>query len=142
MLQLRYKKLRFDEDMKLPTRRKEDADYDLYASVGTLVPAHETRPITTNIALEFPDGWEGKIEGKSGLALRGISVLGGVIDNSYTGEIIVIITNLGKKDFLFERGHKVAQLKLRQVSPWLEFVEVQDLKNTVRGDKGFGSQGK
>lgn len=137
-----YKIINKNEPAFSPLRKDGDADYDLFSSGSVLIKAGEIGKINTNIAIEFPDGWEGKIEGRSGLAGKGIAVLGGVIDNSYTGPIIIIITNLSRNNILFNSGDRVAQLKIRPISPNFIFEETEnDLKKTDRGDKGFGSTG-
>jgi dUTP pyrophosphatase len=138
------KKVRENEPAYLPTRREGDADFDLYASSDVVIQPGQIIPVPTNLAIEFPAGWEGKIEEKSGLALKkGVHVLGGVIDNIYTGEIIVIIKNQGLSNISFKPGEKVAQLQFRQCSPtgWSFAFTEKELKVTERGDKGFGSQG-
>lgn len=137
-----YKKLRPEEPAFKPVKRKKDADYDLFASGDTLCKAGELTLIPLNIAIEFPDGWEGKVETKSGVGKKGMTVYGGVIDNIYIGEIIVMMANTSKSDYLFKSGHKVAQMKLREVSPEFEFEEVtRELKTTERGDGKWGSTG-
>lgn len=140
---INYKKIRPDEKTFAPIKREKDADYDLFCSSQILIRVGQIMPVNTNVAIEFPDGWEGKIEDKSGLALkRGLHVLGGVIDNGYTGEILILVSNLGKSDVLFNPGEKVAQLQLRRSSPHFCFVEVErELKQTERGNRGFGSSG-
>jgi dUTP pyrophosphatase len=141
MLKMLYKKVRPSEDLFIPKKRPEDADYDLFASVDTVVKPGEVVGVSTNLSVRFAEGWEGKIEGKSGIASKTIFPLGGVIDNSYIGEIIVMILNLSSSQHFFAKGHKVAQLKLREVTPEFQWVEVDDLGATIRSDKGFGSTG-
>lgn len=138
-----YKKVREEEPVFKPTKREKDADYDLYCSSPVVIPVGAVMPVNTNLSIQFPNEWEGKIEDKSGLAIKsGVHVLGGVIDNMYTGEIVIIVANLGKTPVSFAVGNKVAQLQLRPCSPHFSFEETsQSLKATERGDKGFGSQG-
>lgn len=137
-----YKKLRDNEPVFQPTKRDEDADYDIIASVDTLVPAGETVGVPTNLAIEFPEDWEGKIENKSSISTKGITVLGGVIDHGYTGEIMAIMYNGSKIPYLFKAGNKVVQLKLRRRSSCFVFEEVQrPLRKSQRNDKAFGSTG-
>jgi dUTP pyrophosphatase len=141
-LVIRYAKARPEEDVFVPTRRVDDSDYDLYASLDVVILPGQTVPIHTNLKLEFPIGWEGVFEEKSGLALKGISIHGGVIDHQYTGELIIIAYNRGSGPFSFAKGHKVAQIKLRQESPYFQFALADSpLRVTVRGENGFGSQG-
>lgn len=138
-----YRKVRPEDPAFAPTKREEDADYDLYVSSPVVIQPGETCGVHTNIAIEFPANFEGKVEDKSGLALkRSLHVLGGVIDNGYTGEIIVIIHNLGQRPTSFKTGEKVAQMKLRERTIHFTFQEVdRPLRGSERGDQGFGSQG-
>src|SRR6266404_5127018 len=138
-----FTKIREQEPFYTPTKREGDADYDLFASQIVSIQPGQIVPVSTNIKIEFPDFYEGKIEEKSGLALKnGIHVLGGVIDCSYTGEIVVILKNQGLNQVFFEAGHKIAQLKIRQVSPHFDFVFVtRPFKQSERKDSGFGSTG-
>ena len=143
VLIFRYAKVRKDEDVFIPQRRKDDADYDLFASSLIVVNPGKTTYVSTNLSIEFPPGWEGKIEEKSGLSLDGmISIHGGVIDHQFTGEIRIIVHNRGSSPFAFRKGQKVAQLKIREESPYVVFEEAKTpLRVTERGDKGFGSTG-
>lgn len=137
-----YAKVRPDEEVFLPTRRADDSDYDIYTSIDIVIRPGETVPINTNLALELPVGWEGKLEEKSGLSLRYLSIHGGVIDHMYTGELIIVAHNRGHENISFVKGNKIAQMKIREQSPYFKFIEAgRPLKATVRGDKGFGSQG-
>lgn len=112
--------------------------------------------IPTGIAIELPqtrtvvlesDGTkytlvqESQIRGKSGLASKGIAAHWGTIDNPYTGELKVILTNIGSTEpFVISHGMKIAQLVIQTVLiPELEIVE--ELANTDRGVNGFGSTG-
>jgi len=135
--------VRGGELCKEPSKREEDSDYDLFASIPTLVQPGQIVGVPTNVKIEFPAGYEGKIEDKSGLALnKGIHILGGVIDCGYTGEILIIVVNLGKQNVLFEAGNKVAQLKIRTVTPNFKFKFVdRSLKDSERKAGGFGSTG-
>lgn len=135
-------KVRQDEDAWLPVKREEDSDYDLFSSGDILAKAGEVTEILTNLAIEYPDGYEGKVEDKSGKARAGLTVFGGVIDNGYTGEHLVIIYNASKKDYLFPKGKAVAQLSIRRKNPDFTFEWVtRELKKSARGSAGFGSQG-
>jgi dUTP pyrophosphatase len=140
---VKYKKVRDGEPSFEPQKRDGDADFDLFSSSTVVIQPGNVLGIPTNIAIEFPEGFEGKIESKSGLALnKGITVLGGVIDNSYTGEIVIIVANLGKSNVSFMPGNKVAQLKFRECSPKISFEFTEsNLKQTDRAGGGFGSTG-
>ena len=98
--------------------------------------------VRTGIAAQIPEGYVGLVWDKSGIAIKeGIKTLGGVIDSGYRGEILVGMINLGDKDYVFETGHKLAQLLIQKVEH-IEVVEVRELSETPRGKGGFGSTGK
>ena len=100
--------------------------------------------IPTGIAISIPEGFEGQVRPRSGLAVKnGITVINapGTIDSDYRGEIKVPIINLGDKDFIVERGMRIAQLIIARYEK-IEWNLVEQLpQNTTRGDAGFGSTG-
>jgi dUTP pyrophosphatase len=103
----------------------------------------ERRAIPTGIALALPEGYEGQIRPRSGLALKyGITVLNspGTIDGDYRGEINIILANLGSETVVLERGQRIAQLVVAPVSR-VEFDAVATLPESGRGAGGFGSTG-
>jgi dUTP pyrophosphatase len=96
----------------------------------------------TGVKIGYPKGTWGNIRGRSGLAMKqGISILGGVIDESYTGEHGVIMLNTSKKDFVIKKYDRIAQLIIcKYYQP--EIIKVEELNETIRGEKGFGPSGK
>jgi dUTP pyrophosphatase len=70
-----------------------------------------------------------------------LKVLGGVIDAGYRGELIVGMINLGEKEYVFEKGHKIAQMLIQPVET-ADIIEAEELTDTSRGEGGFGSTGK
>lgn len=116
---------------------------DIFAlESGTLPPGERLR-IRTGIALELPEGTEGQVRPRSGLAFRhGVTVLNtpGTVDSGYRGEVMVILVNLGQETFNVKAGMRIAQLV---VKPVLKAVieEVNSLNGTPRGSGGFGSTG-
>jgi dUTP pyrophosphatase len=134
---------RLTKSALLPTRSYGDAlAYDLYANKTEEVPTHmgDIIKIHTGIAIGFPKGYGGLVCDRSGMALKGYFVVAGVIDEDYTGEIMVIMR---KEKWLSNpnKGDKVAQLILLP-TPHFEVVETATLPETTRGKKGFGSSGK
>ncbi len=117
-----------------------DLAADLYAvSAWTLEPG-ETVAIPTGLALGFPSEYGALVEDRSGLALRGLTTLAGVIDPGYRGEIKVVLTNLAAIPQSIAPGDRIAQLRLvRRIEATFEVVE--SLEETVRGGGGFGSTG-
>ena len=119
-----------------------DAGMDFYSLEKVTLKAGEYMAIKTGISLEIPKGYVGLFWDKSGIAIReGLKVLGGVIDAGYRGEIMIGMINLGNKKYIFEAGHKVAQLLIQKIER-ANIVEVKELTETKRGKGGFGSTGK
>ena len=125
-----------------------DLAADLYASVGvTLAAAGEagsTQAVPTGIALEFPSTHGALVEDRSGLAVRGVTTLAGVIDPGYRGEIKVVMTNLGVSPVEIKVGDRIAQLRIVQRIE-ARFEEVEEVDEGAaagfRGVGGFGSTG-
>ncbi len=109
------------------------------------IPAGGTGMVKTGIMCQLDgfdsDNWEIQVRGRSGNNSKGILTHIGTVDYGYTGEIGVVLTNLGKDDFYIEPGDRIAQLVVCPiVKPEIAFVD--GLEKTDRGDKGFGSSGK
>ena len=119
------------------------AGLDLYAAAGPLTLAPGARALVgTGLALALPEGFEGQIRPRSGLALKhGVTVLNapGTIDSDYRGEIGVLLVNLGGSPFVVERGMRIAQLLIAPVVR-ARLVE-GEVPSTGRGAGGFGSTG-
>lgn len=140
-MQLKIKKLIGDAIIpKYAT--KDDAGMDLFAIENVELEPMQRAQIGTGIAMEIPGGHVGLIWDKSGLSHKfGIKTLGGVVDSGYRGEIKIGVINLGKEKYVFEKGHKVAQMII-QKKETPEIVEATELNNSERGEGGFGSTGK
>lgn len=112
-------------------------------STGLLIRPNEIRLVGTGIMLAIPDGMEGQIRSKSGLALKNaVTVLNspGTIDSDYRGEISVILVNQGELTYLMKHGDKIAQIVFQRILR-VEFREEDSLDKTTRGASGFGSSG-
>jgi dUTP pyrophosphatase len=96
--------------------------------------------VPTGIALEFPSTHGALVEDRSGLAVRGVTTLAGVIDPGYRGEIKVVITNLSAAPVEIQPGDRIAQLRIVQRIE-ASFEEVDELGEARRGERGFGSTG-
>ena len=142
---------RLTETAKLPTRaHSTDAGLDLYADEEVTIKAGHRRVINTGIAISIPEGKVGLIWPRSGLAVkRGVHVMAGVIDSSYTGEILVcllstqidswsIVEPPRNTDLEIKRGDKIAQLLIQDIYLY-DVEEVDEIEDTERGKKGFGS---
>ena len=131
-------------DLPLPDYASAgSAGLDLHAASGpvTLAPGARTL-VGTGIALALPEGFEGQVRPRSGLALKhGVTVLNapGTIDSDYRGEVGVLLVNLGPSPFVVERGMRIAQLVIAPVAR-AHLVE-GDIDPTDRGAGGFGSTG-
>lgn len=141
MVHLKIQKL--DPDLPTPSYGyKGDAAFDLFAKEAVTLKPGERFAIPTGIALEIPEGYVGLIWDKSGIGIKeGIKTLGGVVDATYRGEVLVGMVNLSDKAYTFERGHKVAQMIIQKKEE-VEIDIVESLSDSERGADGFGSTGK
>jgi dUTP pyrophosphatase len=124
----------------------QSAGMDLRANLSeyaiTLAPL-ERKLIHTGLYIALPEGYEAQVRPRSGLALKkGITVLNtpGTIDADYRGEIGVILVNLSNEPFVIENGERIAQMVIARHEQ-AEFVPVEVLEETERGDGGFGHSG-
>ena len=103
----------------------------------------ERHAIPTGLCVAIPEGWEGQIRPRSGLALRvglGMPNAPGTIDSDYRGELKVLLINLGLAPISITRGMRIAQMLITP-APQADIVVVTDLDETERGTAGFGSTG-
>ena len=110
---------------------------------GLLIQPGGRALISTGLQIALPVGYEAQIRPRSGLALKnGISVVNspGTIDSDYRGDIGIILINHGFEPFMVEQGDRIAQMVIVKHEQ-AEFVEVQELDETSRGDGGFGHTG-
>lgn len=99
--------------------------------------------VRTGLAIEIPQGFHAEIRPRSGLALKsGITVLNspGTIDSDYRGEVLIILANFSKDDFIVQKGDRIAQMVITE-SQKAAFVRFDSLSSTRRGDGGFGHTG-
>lgn len=144
MLQVPVKRL--DPDVPLPSYATAgDAGADLVAAADVTLAAGGGRALVpTGLAIAIPEGYAGFVQPRSGLALRhGVTCLNtpGLIDAGYRGELKVLLINTDpQEDFEIKRGERIAQLVLQRVEE-ADFVVVNELPPSDRGDGGFGSTG-
>ena len=136
---------RLDADVPLPTYAHDgDAGLDLHSTQDITLDPGRRALIPTGIALAIPDGHAGFVLPRSGLAARaGLSLVNspGLIDSHYRGEVKVIAINLDSETPIhIRRGDKIAQLVIQRVES-VAIIEVAELEQTVRGERGFGSTG-
>jgi dUTP pyrophosphatase len=145
---VRVQRLAHAEGLPLPRYETDGAaGLDLVAAVPadgpTVIERLSRALVPTGIILQLPDGFEGQVRPRSGLALRhGVTVLNapGTIDADYRGEIQVLLVNLGAEPFTVARGMRVAQLVVAPVTR-VSLVEAPGLDQSGRAGGGFGSTG-
>jgi len=133
-------------DVKMPAYAHHgDAGVDLFSTIDHVLQPGARVLVPTGLKMAIPEGYEGQVRPKSGLALKhGISVLNtpGTVDAPYRGEVGVILINLDTKTpYEIKKGEKVAQMVFARVKH-AEFTETPELAVTTRGEGGFGSTGK
>ena len=134
------------EGLELPAYATAGAaGCDLRAAVGepTTIPPGGRALVPTGIAIAVPEGYEGQVRMRSGLALKQGLILPnapGTIDSDYRGEIRVIVANIGREPVTISRGDRIAQLVLAPVAR-ARLERVEALPESERGPGGFGSTG-
>ncbi|MGA1984312.1 MAG: dUTP diphosphatase [Acidobacteriaceae bacterium] len=147
MVRIKVKKLNAAAQLPRYAHMGEFGDLaaDVYASAGVTLAgvgqAGSTQAVPTGIAMEFPPTHGALVEDRSGLAVRGVTTLAGVIDPGYRGELRVVMTNLGAEAVEIKAGDRIAQLRI-VARIEASFGEVTDLGDAARGVGGFGSTGK
>lgn len=128
--------------------------YETEGSAGMDVRANIKEPITlkslerilvpTGLKVAIPEGYEIQVRPRSGLAIKhGITMLNtpGTVDSDYRGELKVIVVNLSNETYTIEPNERIGQFVLNKIEQ-IEFVEVEELDSTERGEGGFGHTGK
>ena len=141
MIELPIRRLR--PDAQVPTRAYAgDAGIDLAACERVELAPGERALVSTGLAVAIPAGYAGYVQPRSGLATKhGISIVNtpGLVDSGYRGELLVNLLNTDPREpFVVEPGMRIAQLVVLAV-PEVEPVEVEELPDSERGDRGFGS---
>jgi len=131
-----------DPQAKLPTRGSaKAAGHDLYANEKRTIPPRGQDVVPTGISIAPAKGTYGRIAPRSGMAVKHqIAVNAGVIDSDYTGEIKVVLANMGDQDYQIRKGDRIAQLITDKIVE-SDCYQVSKLGETKRGQKGFGSTG-
>ena len=136
-----------EKDVELPK-------YETEGSAGMDVRANIKEPITlkslerilipTGLKVAIPEGYEIQVRPRSGLAIKhGITMLNtpGTVDSDYRGELKVIVVNLSNEAYTIEPNERIGQFVLNKIEQ-IEFIEVEELDSTERGEGGFGHTGK
>jgi dUTP pyrophosphatase len=144
VIELPIRRLR--DDAIVPARAYDgDAGLDLAACERVVLAPGERATVGTGLAIAIPDGYAGFVQPRSGLAAKsGITIVNtpGLVDSGYRGELKVILLNTDEHDaFVVEPGMRIAQLVVMPV-PLVDPVEVDELPESERGVRGFGSSSK
>ena len=126
-----------------PTKQTSgSAGHDISSAYSYTIKPNNRQLVLTDIAIKIPEGYYARLAPRSGLAYKyGIDIGGGVIDIDFTGNIGVLIFNLGSKPFIIQPGDRIAQLILERIytEPLMETDDCT--RTTERGACGFGSTG-
>jgi len=142
---LKFKRLEHGQDLPLPSYQTEGAaGMDVCSAEAFKLYHGQTIVLPTGFTVEVPSGFELQVRSRSGLAAKaGIFVTNGIgtIDEDYRGEIMVILSHLGRVAHQINRGDRIAQLVLAPVVR-AHVAEVALLSETIRGEGGLGSTGR
>ena len=134
--------VQLDEGAYMPERAHGlDAGLDLRSPIGTLIPGFSSATIDTGVHIQLPPGTVGMLKSKSGLNVKHGLTGEGVIDEGFTGSIVVKLYNHTPQEYYINKGDKISQLVILPVlrpAP----VQVDKIEGGERGDSGFGSTGR
>lgn len=141
-MKIRIKKLHADAILPAYAHGpSEDAGLDLKAVERVVLSPGASQAVGTGLAIELAPGYEAQVRPRSGMALKhSVTVNFGTIDPGYRGEIRVIMFNLGRTDYVVEKGDRIAQLVVARYEA-IEWQE-SELGDSARGSGGFGSSGR
>ena len=135
-------KIMLDKGAYIPERaHAEDAGYDLRTPLSFDIKGFSSFVVATGIHVQIPHGYAGLLISKSGLNVYHSITATGLIDSGYTGEIVVKLYKNSAGSYHFNRGDKIVQLVIIQIST-PKILVVDEFQKTERGDNGFGSTGK
>jgi dUTP pyrophosphatase len=143
---IQIKRLEHNPDLPLPGYETEGSSgMDIRAAVegSVILNPGDIRLIPSGFAISIPHGYEAQVRPRSGLALKhGIGLVNspGTIDSDYRGEVSIILINHGQDPFTIRRGDRIAQMVIKKVYR-AEFMDVDVLDSTMRGEGGFGHSG-
>tara|TARA_B100001564_G_scaffold319260_1_gene296391 strand:+ start:310 stop:756 length:447 start_codon:yes stop_codon:yes gene_type:complete len=129
---------------KYKTEGSSGVDLSAFLNKKVVIKPNSSELIPTGLQVAIPEELEIQIRPRSGLAAKesmGVLNSPGTIDSDYRGELKIILFNHGDKDFIINNGDRIAQMVLVPILK-MEFEEVDNLPDTVRGQGGFGSTGK
>lgn len=132
---------KLSENAILPKRQLNSAGCDLYSTRDLVLLPWTRSLVPLDLRISIPIHLYGRIAPRSGLALIGIDVAGGVIDSGFLGNLCVILVNNSDFEYKVSKGDRIAQLIFEKISRPL-LVERKIFVDTERGENGFGSTGK
>jgi dUTP pyrophosphatase len=140
-MKLKVKKIH--PDAKIPRYVREgDAGLDIYSIEDYTLKPGERKTFRTGISYELEPGYVSLIWDKSGLASKhGIKTMGGVIEYTYRGELLIVLLNTSDKEYHFEVGDKIAQMLIQPITTAI-VEESDDFSESARGTNAFGSSGR
>lgn len=130
------------EDAKLPTKSyKGDTGWDVYSVENKVIHPNTQGEVDLGIAIEVPENYCTQFLARSSQRRKNIFITSGIVDSGYRERLSVFIMNLSPNDYVIYKGDKIAQIF---ILPNFQFVcqEVEELSQSERGTKGFGSSGK
>ena len=135
---MKIKFIRFDEDAKIPTRKHySDTGADIEMPGDGVIFPYETIVIPLGFGIEIPNGHTARLQVRTSIAQKGIMMQGCAIDAGYTGQIHMILHNISKKPFQWQKGDRLGYIEVYPVQ-YPEFIE---FVGEERGNDAFGSTG-
>lgn len=129
-------------DGLMPTKAHDrDAGYDIYSPWGFCIKTHQNASVRLGVCVEIPKGYTGLLLGRSSMNGKGIICMTGVIDSGYTGELRAMFFNTTSNAIAIHKGERICQLVILKLADIEKAERVEELENSERGDKGFGSTG-
>ena len=143
VLQIKLSRSSATDIVKIPLKAYIDsAGYDLFANESIQVLSNSRALISTGLKMQIPNGFYGQISPRSGLALmNGIVAFSGTVDSGYIGIVYVLLFNFSSKDFLVEKGNRIAQMIFKKCENVSFSIDENLTFDSERGVKGFGSSG-
>jgi len=135
-------KVQLDDGAFMPVRAHDtDAGADIFSPTCFRVPARGSYTVRTGVHVQLPPNTKCDIRSKSGLNIRDNIITDGLVDEGYSGEIMVKLYNMGDLPKQFNRGDKITQIVITPVL-YTRFEQVEIVQGGERGDGGFGSTGR
>ena len=126
---------------KLTRANPRAAGQDIHSAERVIIPAQESRLVSTGLHIEIPSGHVGLLKSRSGLGVKfGIETGCGVVDEDYTGEVKVLLYNHGLSDYKVNVGDRISQLLTIPIN-LEDYVQGDRLRSSERGSTGFGDSG-